>query len=290
MLLVDGHNSHYTQDFLNYARQNNIHILCYPAHATHIYQGLDVVVFGPLKRYWTQEWDEYEQTKRRRVDKTNFISLYGKAHRKALTLETIRTAFRKTGIWPFNPKVVTQDMMAPSLETSSLGQLPLPQPSPVKEVLHVIREHGHTKDVLYLSPVRALTNVICQYHNDQTGTAQPQWNTLIKDAVDSLTTTSAAFLVCDTPITSQDHLPIFTSTPFTPTRKQKHSILDREPETEFERECQDALRDAYEHEAGYKGALYGMQSTVVLQGMFCDRMSSQLAAVEEKKKGKSGSS
>ncbi|KAG2357104.1 hypothetical protein BDR07DRAFT_1380350 [Suillus spraguei] len=160
--------------------------------------------------------------------------------------------------------------MAPSLETSSVGQLPLPQPSPVKEVLHAICEHGHTKDVLvYSSPVRALTNVICQYHDNQTGMAQPQWNTLIRDAVDDLTTTSAAFLVSDTPITSPDHLPTFTSTPFMPTQKQKHNILDHKPETKFEQECQDALQDAYEHEAGYKGVLYGMQSTV-----------------EEKRKGK----
>ncbi|KAG1849460.1 hypothetical protein DFJ58DRAFT_662402, partial [Suillus subalutaceus] len=49
---------------------------------------------------------------------------------------------------------------------------------------------------------------------------------------------------------------------------------------------QDALRDAYKREAGYKGALYEMQSTVVLQGMFSDRMSSQLAVQKEKRKGK----
>jgi hypothetical protein len=146
LLLVNGHNSHYTQEFLEYARENNIHVLCYPAHATHIYQGLDVVVFGPLKHYWTQERDEYEQTTRRKLDKTNFISVYSKAHQKALTPETIRATFRKTGVWPFNPDVVTKDMMAPSLVTSSVGHLPILQPSPVK----------------------ALTTIIHQYHEDQT--------------------------------------------------------------------------------------------------------------------------
>jgi hypothetical protein len=44
--------------------------------------------------------------------------------------------------------------------------------------------------------------------------------------------------------------------------------------------------EAYKRESGYKGALYKMQSTVVLQGMFCDRLSSQLASQEEKKQGK----
>jgi len=73
---------------------------------------------------------------------------------------------------------------------------------------------------------------------------------------------------------------------FTPTRKRIHSVLDCKPETEHEHACHDALREAYERESVYKGALYGMQSTVVLQGMFCDKLSSQLASQEEKKQGK----
>jgi hypothetical protein len=60
LLLVDGHNSHYTQGFLNYARMNKIIVLCYPSHATHIYQGLDVVVFSVLKRYIREERDKHE--------------------------------------------------------------------------------------------------------------------------------------------------------------------------------------------------------------------------------------
>jgi hypothetical protein len=55
LLLVDGHNLHYTHGFLEYARLAKIHILCYPAHGTHVYQGLDVVVFAVLKLDWTQE-------------------------------------------------------------------------------------------------------------------------------------------------------------------------------------------------------------------------------------------
>ncbi|KIK76196.1 hypothetical protein PAXRUDRAFT_18381 [Paxillus rubicundulus Ve08.2h10] len=49
LLIVDGHNLHYTCAFLEYAWKNHIHVLCYPAHTTHVYQGLDVVVFAVLK-------------------------------------------------------------------------------------------------------------------------------------------------------------------------------------------------------------------------------------------------
>ncbi|KAF5354762.1 hypothetical protein D9756_005505 [Leucocoprinus leucothites] len=49
LLLVDGHNSHYTYGFLSYAQEHKIDVLCYPSHSTHLYQGLDVVVFSVLK-------------------------------------------------------------------------------------------------------------------------------------------------------------------------------------------------------------------------------------------------
>jgi hypothetical protein len=56
LLLVDGHVSHYTCVFLEYARTHQpILVLCYPSHATHVYQGLDVVVFSILKRYLSEE-------------------------------------------------------------------------------------------------------------------------------------------------------------------------------------------------------------------------------------------
>ncbi|KIK78610.1 hypothetical protein PAXRUDRAFT_772479 [Paxillus rubicundulus Ve08.2h10] len=77
LLLVDGHNSHYTKDFLDYAWDHNIHVLCYPAHSTHIYQGLNVVVFSLLKHSWTKECDHFENSKRLWITKQNFISVYG---------------------------------------------------------------------------------------------------------------------------------------------------------------------------------------------------------------------
>ncbi|PPQ86722.1 hypothetical protein CVT24_012473, partial [Panaeolus cyanescens] len=59
LLLVDGHNSHHTLDFLLYAKEHKIIVLCYVAHGTHVYQGLDVVVFSPLKHYLMQARDEH---------------------------------------------------------------------------------------------------------------------------------------------------------------------------------------------------------------------------------------
>ncbi|KAF8239637.1 hypothetical protein L208DRAFT_1201091, partial [Tricholoma matsutake] len=131
LLLVDGHNSHYMCGFLEFARLAFIHILCYSAHGTHVYQGLDVIVFGVLKLYWTHEKDKWEREKWQKVSKTNFLAIYGAAHKWALTSDIIKMVFEKTGVWPFNRDVVTPEMMAPSLETLCRGHLPVAPSTPV---------------------------------------------------------------------------------------------------------------------------------------------------------------
>ncbi|KIK79733.1 hypothetical protein PAXRUDRAFT_44437, partial [Paxillus rubicundulus Ve08.2h10] len=141
LLIVDSHNSHYTKEFLDYAWQHDIHILCYPAHSTHVYQGLDVVIFSPLKHCWTEEHVHFESSTRLCITKSNFITVYGRAHQKVLTPELICTAFKKTRVWPFNPNVVMEEMMALSLETSSQGHIPLPQPSNVHTIASLMHQY-----------------------------------------------------------------------------------------------------------------------------------------------------
>ena len=77
LLLIDGHISHYTRGFLEYAQEHKIVILCYPAYGTHVYQGLDVAVFSVLKRAWSNERDQYTYEIGGVVSKTNFLMIYG---------------------------------------------------------------------------------------------------------------------------------------------------------------------------------------------------------------------
>ncbi|KAI9064934.1 hypothetical protein FKP32DRAFT_1568896 [Trametes sanguinea] len=51
LLVVDGHNSHYTLAFLLYAIEHLIIVLYYGAHTAHIYSGLDVIIVAILKVY-----------------------------------------------------------------------------------------------------------------------------------------------------------------------------------------------------------------------------------------------
>lgn len=132
LLLIDGHNSHYTLGFLKYAREHRIHILCYPANVMHIYQGLDIVIFAQLKHIWSDTHDHWQREHSQTVTKENFLAIYGEVHRKVLTLVLIKLAFLKTSVWPFNWEVVTTDMMAPACKTTCHSNLPMQQPSPVQ--------------------------------------------------------------------------------------------------------------------------------------------------------------
>ena len=146
LLLVDGHNSHYTRGFLEYAREHHIHILCYPAHSTHIYQGLDVAVFGVLKLCWSQERDKWQRETGEKIDKSNFLTVYGAAHIRALTPETIQSAFRTTGVWPLNRNAISEEMMAPSKETSCEGELPVRPATPVRLVAKLLQDLARDAD------------------------------------------------------------------------------------------------------------------------------------------------
>ena len=59
-------------------------------------------------------------------------------HTTSLTPSNIKSAWRKAGIVPFNPDVVSHDMLAPSLPSSTLAIFPIDQPSPVKKLHRIM--------------------------------------------------------------------------------------------------------------------------------------------------------
>ena len=66
------------------------------------------------------------------INKSKFLSVITNAYVQALTPRNIKTAFRKTGIHPFNPDIITSDMLAPSKETSLEANLPIETSDAVK--------------------------------------------------------------------------------------------------------------------------------------------------------------
>lgn len=135
VLILDGHSSHYSLEFIQYARENNILVLGYPPHCTHALQGLDVVCFGKMKVNWANVIDEFEKKHMRDVAKNDFTHLFCTAYKRSFDPDTIKAAFRVTGIVPYDPTVIKTEQMKPSEPHSIKATFPMPQASPVRAVM-----------------------------------------------------------------------------------------------------------------------------------------------------------
>ena len=135
VLLVDGHGSHLTLEFINYARQANITIICYPPHTTHLLQGLDVVAFAQLKRTYARHVKAFETYTGRSVRKGDFGKVFGHAFLEAFTPTLVKKMFKATGVVPFNPSRIDMEKLKPSKAVSIMGTFPLEQPKVVRVVM-----------------------------------------------------------------------------------------------------------------------------------------------------------
>lgn len=106
LLILDGYGSHHTFEFVTYAEQNDIILFGLPPHLTHLLQPLDVVVFQPLKHWHSQAIDLLVRDGVEQITKVEFLQIIQDVRKKAFKESTIRSAFEKTGIWPFNPAII----------------------------------------------------------------------------------------------------------------------------------------------------------------------------------------
>jgi hypothetical protein len=108
LLIVDGHGSHLTMDFLDYCEQNRILLATFPPHSTHTLQPLDVVMFKPLSSAYSRELTihTHDSQATLSVNKGDFFPLFWKAWTSSFTEKTILKSFEATGIWPIEPGVV----------------------------------------------------------------------------------------------------------------------------------------------------------------------------------------
>ena len=106
LLILDGHGSHITWQFCQFALEKNIQIICLPAHSTHLLQPLDVGIFGPLQHYYGKAADTHMRDTWTGVKKGTFWTFYSEARALTFLPKTIQSAFRATGIVPFNPNKV----------------------------------------------------------------------------------------------------------------------------------------------------------------------------------------
>ena len=143
------------------ARANNVHLLCLPAHTTHILQQLDVGVFKSFKDNFSKACGKYLAKHPGWVVTADIIaSLVGEAWPASLTPVNILSGFKKFGIYPLNPGEVNNRQLA-------LSKAVLPQPatpdvtnnplfSPEQEALycHQFNEGYDVNDPNYIAWMR----------------------------------------------------------------------------------------------------------------------------------------
>ena len=113
LLIVDGHDSHITMEFMEFCDQNKIVPLCLPPHSTHLLQPLDVGVFGPLSKAYKQLVSSRSRYGAVNVSKVEFLNLIQVARKQAMSTTNILSAWRGTGLVPYNPQHVIDKLPRP---------------------------------------------------------------------------------------------------------------------------------------------------------------------------------
>lgn len=104
LLILDGHKSHNTDEFMQFAWLHKIIAYYLIPHASHVLQPLDVAVFSSLKTRFRAlividaQMDDDEPLK-----KAMFLKRYQNARERAITESNCKSGFKATGIVPFDP-------------------------------------------------------------------------------------------------------------------------------------------------------------------------------------------
>jgi hypothetical protein len=127
LLILDGHGSHLTEEFLNYCLQRKIYVSVFPPHSTHTLQPLDVVCFKPLSSAYKKRLTEHTQKSQGLVPikKGDFFLLFWDAWQDSFTKKTILRSWAATGIWPMDRERVMK-RFPPTPQNSSKNK---PEPA-----------------------------------------------------------------------------------------------------------------------------------------------------------------
>ena len=108
LLIVNGHSSYVNLQFIESCDRLRILLLILPPHSTHRLQPLDVSLFAPLARFYTNNLNSLIASSLgiTSLSKRSFWGIFWPAWQQAFVLMNIISGFTKTGIWPFNPALV----------------------------------------------------------------------------------------------------------------------------------------------------------------------------------------
>ncbi|PCH39595.1 hypothetical protein WOLCODRAFT_37851, partial [Wolfiporia cocos MD-104 SS10] len=81
----DGHGSHIQDEIKDLAMENNIELFALPAHMSHKLQPLNVGVFGPMQKAWSNQCNDYAQRTHEGMQHHHVVHEYMAACKTAFT-------------------------------------------------------------------------------------------------------------------------------------------------------------------------------------------------------------
>lgn len=103
IVFMDGHTSHINYTVSDFCMTHGIILYCFPAHASHILQPLDVSVFGPLKKAWNKSIESFKLQYKIAMTRNNFFQVFDKAWISAINSpNNVISGFKSTGLIPFD--------------------------------------------------------------------------------------------------------------------------------------------------------------------------------------------
>ncbi|XP_018578256.1 uncharacterized protein LOC108916477 [Anoplophora glabripennis] len=153
LLILDGHSTHTKNiEVIDLARDNGVVLLCLPPHASHRLQPLDVSLMKPISCYYEAETRKWLRTNPGKVITLwQVASLFGSAFVNAATMRTAMKGFEKTGIWPLDMSVFTEDDFLPSAPTD-IDIVPRPPMTAEDELDSITQPKNPTTEALPPSP------------------------------------------------------------------------------------------------------------------------------------------
>jgi len=139
LLLLDGHESHSTREFIEFCDEHKILPFCFPPHCTHLLQPLDVVVFQPYKHYHAEAIDSATRTGCSEFDKIEFLNAINSIRSATFKPSTIISGFQKTGLIPLNPEMVLAKLSPAEQEATEGPHTPPPQTTNLTSTPQTIR-------------------------------------------------------------------------------------------------------------------------------------------------------
>jgi hypothetical protein len=140
LLILDGHSSHSGPEFDQFCTENSIIPLYMPPHSSHLLQPLDVSCFSPLKRAYGQEVQKQMALGINHIDKDEFLTIYPSVRTTALNKGNIQSAFKATGLVPYDPEQVLSRLNAQMTTPTPPGTSHSSQASWATATPHNIRQ------------------------------------------------------------------------------------------------------------------------------------------------------